>query len=84
MTWPDISFVVNKLSHFMHASFKHHWGAVKRLLCYLNGTRSFGIRLLVDTPLTLYGFFDVDWAGNPNDQISTRAFLIFLGANSIS
>ena len=50
MTRPDISFSMNKLSQFMHASSKHHWRAVKCLLCYLNDTRSFGIRLLADTP----------------------------------
>ena len=56
----DISFVVNKLSQFMHTSSEHHWGVVKRLLCYLNGTRSLGIKLLIDTPLTMHGFFDAD------------------------
>ena len=43
ITWPDISFVVNKLAQFMHMPSNHHWGAVKRLLRYLNGTRSLGI-----------------------------------------
>ena len=32
MTWPDISFAVNKLSQFMHALSEHHWGAVQRFL----------------------------------------------------
>ena len=68
----------------MHVSSKHHWGAVKRLLCYLNSIRSFGIRLLVDTHQTLHGFSDADWAGNPNDHTSIGAFLIFMGANQIS
>ena len=68
----------------MHTPFEHHWGAVKRLLCYLNDTRSLGIWLLAETPQTLHGFSDVDWAGNPDDPTSTGAFLIFLGANPIS
>ena len=68
----------------MHAPSELHWGAVKSLLSYLNGTKSFDIRLLVGTPLALHGFFDVDWAGNPNDCTSTGAFLIFLSANPIS
>ena len=63
---------------------EHHWGEFKCLLRYLNGTRSFGIRLLINTPLTLHGFSDVDWASNPNDRTSTSIFLIFLGANPIS
>ena len=67
----------------MHVPSKHHWGAVKHLLRYLNGTRSLGIWLLIDTPLTLLRFFDVDWADNPDDRTFTGAFLIFLSANPI-
>ena len=51
------------------------------MLCYLNGTRALSIRLLENTPLTLHGFSNVDWAGNPNDHTSIGAFIIFLGAN---
>ena len=60
MTCPEISFVMNKLSHFMHAPSEHRWGAVKRLFHYLNGMRSLGIRLLVNTPLRLHGFSYTD------------------------
>ena len=84
MTRPDISFVVNKLSRFMHTVFEHHLGAVKHLLRYLNDTRSLGIRILVDTPQTLHGFSYADWAGNPNDHTSTSAFLISIVPNPIS
>ena len=84
MTHLDISFVVNKLSHFMHAPSEHHWGAIKCLLHYLNGTSSLGVQLLGDTPLALQGFSDADWASNPDDRTSTMDFLIFLGANPIS
>ena len=68
----------------MHAPSEHHWGAIKLLLHYLNGTRSLGIRLLENTFLTLYGFSYADWAGNLDDRTSTSAFLIFLGGNPIS
>ena len=80
----DISFFVNKLSQFMHVPSEHHWGGVKRLLRYLNGTRFLGMWLFADTPLTLLNFPNADYAGNPNDRTSTDAFLIFLGANPIS
>lgn len=84
MTRPDISFAVNRLSQFMHSPSEHHWGAVKRVLRYLNGTRSFGIRLQALSPLSVHGFSDADWAGNPDDRTSTGAYVIFLGANPIS
>ena len=50
MTCLDISFGINKLSQFMHEPSTHHWGVVKCLLRYLNGTRSLGIRLLAKLP----------------------------------
>ena len=37
-----------------------------------------------DSPHILHGFFDADWAGNPDDRTSTGTFIIFLGANPIS
>ena len=83
MTRLDISFVVNKLSHFMHTPFEHHCGVIKRLLRYLNGMRSLSIQLLIDSPLTLHGFSDADWASNPDDCTFIGTFLIFLGANPI-
>ena len=65
-------------------SSEHHWGAIKRLFRYLNGMRSLGIQFLANIPLTLHGFSDADWAGNPDDRTSTGAFLIFIYANPIS
>jgi hypothetical protein len=38
LTRPDISFIVNRMSQFMHASTDEHWNCVKRILCYLCGT----------------------------------------------
>ena len=77
MTRSDISFAMNKFSQFMHAPSKHHWGAVKRLLHYLNGTKSLGIRLLANILLTLHGFSNANWAGNPFDSTSAGDFSYF-------
>lgn len=68
----------------MHAPTETHWGAVKRLLRYLNGSRHTGILLRRDSPLTLHCFTDADWAGNCDDRTSTGAFIVFLGTNPIS
>ena len=84
MTRPDIAFAVNKLSQFMHKPTTTHWGAVKRLLRYLNGSRDLGIHLSSTTPISLHGYSDADWAGDPDDRTSTGAYIIFLGANPIS
>ncbi|KAG6491961.1 hypothetical protein ZIOFF_046904 [Zingiber officinale] len=65
--------MVNKLSQFMYAPSEMHWGIVKLLLRYLNGSRDFDICLLTDTPLTLHGFSDMDCAGDLDDQCSISA-----------
>lgn len=59
-TRPDTAFAVNKLSQFMHSPSKIHWGTIKRLLRYLNGTRHFGITYHHSSPLTLHCFTDAD------------------------
>ena len=84
MTRPDIAFAVNKLSQFMHKPTTTHWGAVKRLLRYLNGSRDLGIHLSFSMPISLHGYSDADWAGDPDDRTCTGAYIIFLGANPIS
>ena len=73
LTWPDISFAVNKLSQFMH-----HWSAVKRVLRYLKGTCTHGILIRKSVSLNLHAFADVNWVGDVNDRTSTSSYLVFL------
>ncbi|XP_013617080.1 PREDICTED: uncharacterized mitochondrial protein AtMg00810-like [Brassica oleracea var. oleracea] len=42
LTRPDIAFVVNHLSQYMHRPTDLHWQAIKRILRYLAGTSSHG------------------------------------------
>ncbi|XP_021907431.1 uncharacterized protein LOC110821759 [Carica papaya] len=75
----DIVFAVNKLSQFMHSPTTQHWGTIKHLNWYLNGTKSYGIQLQQHSSLSLRALYDVDWASDPGDRISTRAYVVFLG-----
>ena len=51
LTQLDISYVVNKLSQFMHAPSTTHLTAVKRVLRYLKGTSHHGILIRHCSPL---------------------------------
>ncbi|KAG7534176.1 Integrase catalytic core [Arabidopsis thaliana x Arabidopsis arenosa] len=82
-TRPDIAFVVNRLSQFMHRPTDLHWQAAKRILRYLAGTVSHGIFLRANTPMTLHAFSDADWAGDNHDYLSTNAYILYLGSSPI-
>jgi hypothetical protein len=84
LTRPDISFSVNKVCQFLHAPITVHWTAVKRILRYLRGTISLGLRLSKSTSILVGAFSDADSAGCSDDRRSKGGFAVFLGSNLIS
>jgi hypothetical protein len=84
ITRPDIAFVVNRVSQFMHCPTSLHWSAVKRILRYLLGTSDQGIKFRPSNDLTLHAYSDSNWAGCPDDRKSTTGYLVFLGPNLLS
>ncbi|XP_013639776.1 PREDICTED: uncharacterized mitochondrial protein AtMg00810-like [Brassica oleracea var. oleracea] len=84
LTRPDVSYDVNRLSQSMHQPTSDHWQAVKRVLPYLSGTLTHGIFLRKQSKPTLHAFSDADWAGDSDDYVSTNAYIIFLGSQTIS
>jgi len=83
-THPDITFAVSILSQFLDNPGEVHWEGVKRIFCYLAGTK--------DRTLTygeerheLLGYTDADGASQPHHRaISGYTFLIDGGAVSWS
>ena len=58
-TRPDISFAMSKLSPFVLNSGDNHWRALERVMCYLKGTMSYGIRY-TGHPKVLEGYYDAN------------------------
>ncbi|KAK6146445.1 hypothetical protein DH2020_020314 [Rehmannia glutinosa] len=79
MTRRDISFVVNKLSQFLHAPTENHWKICKRVLRYLKGTISASILFQPISRMSLECYSDSDYAGNIDDRKSTSGSCQFLG-----
>jgi histone deacetylase 1/2 len=84
LTRPDISFAVNKVCQFLHAPTTVHWSAVKRILRYVRGTTSLGLKLVKSNSMMVSTFSDADWAGCIDDRRSTGGFAVYLGDNLVS
>ena len=67
----------------MHRPTIAHWCAVKRILRYLKGTTTHGL-LYSSGSMELQAFSDADYAGDPDDRVSTGGSCIFIGPNLIS
>jgi histone deacetylase 1/2 len=84
LTRPDISFAVNKVCQFLHAPTSTHWSAVKRILRYVKGSLSMGLKIRKSNSMLISAFSDADWAGCVDDRRLTGGFAVFLGPNLIS
>lgn len=84
ITSPEISFAVNKVCQFMIQPLEEHWTAVKRIMCYLKGTITYGLHFSPSSSLHLTGYCDADWTSDIDDRRSTSGFGLFLGSNLIS
>jgi hypothetical protein len=84
-TRPDLAYSVGYVSRFMEAPTTEHLAAVKHILRYIAGTKSYGCRYSRATGQeTLIGFSDSDMAGDVDTRKSTTGVLYFLGRNLIS
>lgn len=72
------------ISRFMSNPSKIHFGAAKRILRYLQGTKSFGIKYEKEESSKLVGFTDSDWAGSQDDRSSTSAYIFCIGSKPVS
>jgi hypothetical protein len=84
LTRPDIAFVVNKVSQFMHAPHDTHWFAVKRILRFVKSTIDHRLLIKKCSSNQLFAYFGTDWAGCPDDRKYTSDYCVFLGSNLLS
>jgi hypothetical protein len=85
-TRPDICTAVGSLCRFISNPGKSHWVAAQRVLRYLAGTSSFGIKYhhQAESNSCITGYSDSDWAGDPDTRRSTSGFIFMLAGGPIS
>ena len=83
-TRPDLAFSVRRLSQYLENPCAQHWTAVKRVLRYLQATKSHGI--LYDGLQTkkVLGYSDSDYAGCTTERKSTSGYVFILAGGAIS
>ena len=76
-TRPDIAYAVSNVARFCSKPTMEYWKSIKHIMCYLNGTRNYG--LLYDKKVTDFiGYSDVDWASDLDDRRSTSGYIFKL------
>ena len=83
-TRPDISYVVDILSRFMHKPSEGHWSAAKRVLRYLKGTQDVGLKYSKVDGFKLIGYSDSDFDGDKETGVSTSGYTMSLGSAAVS
>lgn len=83
-TRPDIAYAVQQVCLYMHDPHELHLNALKRILRYIKGTITHGIKLKPTTISKITTYTDADWAGCTTTRRSTSGYCVFLGDNLVS
>lgn len=83
-TRPDIAYAVGKLSKFLDNPLQSHCMAAKRVMRYLSGTRSYGIRFDGKQGVEVMGYSDSDYAGCLQSRKSTTGYVFLLAGGAVS
>ncbi|XP_043705454.1 uncharacterized mitochondrial protein AtMg00810-like [Telopea speciosissima] len=77
-TWPDIAYVVTLVSQYMHLEAAYH------ILRYLKSAPGKGVLFSSHGHLKVEALIDANWAGSPDDCMSTTGYCTFVGGNLVN
>ena len=79
----DICYAVNYISRYMYQPHDLHWNTTKRILQYIQGTKTYSIHYAADSELELVGYTDFDLVGDSIDWNSTSRYVFMFGGGPI-
>lgn len=82
-TRPDIVYAANTLSRFCSDPGEEHWHLAKRVLQYIKGTKSYGIKYMRNKQ-KLVAYTDSDWAGDVEDRRSQSGSVLTLAGGAVT
>jgi len=83
-TWPDISFMVIKISQFMANPSQEHLNKAMHIFQYLAGTQNYQLVYKGgQTAKILMGFMDSDWAADLATHQSTTGYFALLASSIV-
>ncbi|KAI5323445.1 hypothetical protein L3X38_032517 [Prunus dulcis] len=83
-TRPDLAFVVSVLGRFQANPGEPHWVAAKKVLRYLQGTKSHMLIYSKVEKLEIVAYTDSDLAGCTDDRKSTTGYVFVLVGGAVS
>ncbi|KAM2924483.1 hypothetical protein COP2_040580 [Malus domestica] len=83
-TRPDIAFIVGMLGRFQANPGEAHWVAAKKVLRYLQRTKTHMLVYGRTDSLELRGYTDSDLAGDVDDRKSTGGYIFILNGGAVS
>lgn len=83
-TRPDIAFVVQTLSQFMHSPKKSHMEAAMRLVRYVKNAPGLGILMSSGGDNLMKVYCDADWGACVNSRKSITGYVLQYGNSPIS
>ncbi|XP_019260123.1 PREDICTED: uncharacterized protein LOC109238143 [Nicotiana attenuata] len=84
MTRPDIAFVVQVLSQYMHAPKTSHMEAAKRVVRYIKSTPGLGLFMPTGRCNNLIAYCDPDWGAYVESRRSITGYVVKFGDALIS
>ena len=83
-TRPNLAATVGCVSQYMQNLGRVHWEVVKRIMRYVKGTLSFGLRYKREEKIQLMGLIDSDWGGDLDTRRSTTGYVFKCASGAIN